>query len=254
MGNTAIVTGAASGIGLEAARDLLDRGWTVFGLDATETGIRTAEKTLANERFVAMPCDVRSADAVRSSMAMIGERAGAVNALICSAGVLRLGALSEMSVEDFDLVFAVNTRGLWLCAREAMPWLRQAAGQGGLARIVFLSSVSALRPKIESGAYGASKAAVSQLTRVLAAECAQDGILVNALAPGTVDTPMIRNQSDPAAQGAWRPSGPSPLGRVADPLDVVRVIRFLLSEDAGYVTGTTIPVDGGTQAAFVPPR
>ncbi|MDP6709055.1 MAG: SDR family oxidoreductase [Alphaproteobacteria bacterium] len=253
MGNTAVITGAASGIGLETARDLLERKWTVFGLDAAETELQQAEDTLASNRFVALPCDVRSADAVRATMARVGEEAGAINALICSAGVIRLGALSEMSVEDFDLIFSVNTRGLWLCAREAMPWLKEAA-RDGLARIVFLSSVSALRPKIESGAYAASKAAVSQLTRVLAAECAKDGILVNALAPGTVDTPMIRNQSDPERQGGWRPSGPSPLGRVAEPLDVVRVVRFLLSEEAGYVTGTTIPVDGGTQAAYVPPR
>jgi NAD(P)-dependent dehydrogenase (short-subunit alcohol dehydrogenase family) len=159
-----------------------------------------------------------------------------------------------MSVEDFDAVFGVNVRGLWLSAREAMPMLRKAADAGDLARIILLSSVSALRPKVDSGAYSASKAAVSQLTRVLAVECAGYGILVNALAPGTVDTPMVNNQNDPAKSGKWRPSGPSPIGRIAQPSDIVRVMRFLLSEDAAYVTGTTIPVDGGTQAAFVPPR
>jgi NAD(P)-dependent dehydrogenase (short-subunit alcohol dehydrogenase family) len=114
-----------------------------------------------------------------------------------------------------------------------------------------LSSVSALRPKIEGGAYGASKIAVTQLTRVLGSECAKDGILINAIAPGTVDTPMVQNAD---RSGDWRPSGPSPVGRVAEPRDIVRVIRFLLSEDAAYVTGTTIPVDGGTSAAFVPPK
>ncbi|MBL6598742.1 MAG: SDR family oxidoreductase, partial [Alphaproteobacteria bacterium] len=90
--------------------------------------------------------------------------------------------------------------------------------------------------------------------RVLSVECAPHGILVNALAPGTVDTPMVNDQSDPAKRGNWRPSGPSPVGRIAQPSDIVRVMRFLLSEDAAYVTGATIPVDGGTQAAFVPPR
>tara|TARA_Y100001934_G_scaffold170444_1_gene202312 strand:- start:645 stop:1115 length:471 start_codon:yes stop_codon:yes gene_type:complete len=156
-----------------------------------------------------------------------------------------------MAVEDFDMVFDVNVRGLWLSAREAIPFLRTAAGAGELARIVMLSSVSALRPKIDGGAYGASKIAVSQLTRVLGAECAKDGILINAIAPGTVDTPMVQNAD---RSGNWRPSGPSPVGRVAEPKDIVRVVRFLLSEDAAYVTGTTIPVDGGTSAAFIPPK
>ena len=254
MTNTAIVTGAASGIGLETARDLLERGWRVFGLDVTEPAVAGAAETLASDRFTPMACDLRDAGAVAATMAAVGSQAGSVNALIACAGILRLGPLVEMSVEDFDLVFGVNVRGLWLSAREAMGLLRAAADQGDLARIVFLSSVSALRPKIDSGAYSASKAAVSQLTRVLAVECAEHGILVNAVAPGTVDTPMVRDQSGPETRGNWRPSGPSPIGRIAQPSDIVRVIRFLLSDDAAYVTGTTIPVDGGTQAAFVPPR
>jgi len=156
-------------------------------------------------------------------------------------------------VEEFDRVFAINTRGTWLCARAAFPLLKAAAVPGSPARVVFLSSIAALRPKISSGAYAASKAAVSQLTRVIGVEWAEHGILVNALAPGTVDTPMIHAVSDPAKAGRYRPSGASPVGRIATPDDVVDVIGFLLSDSARYVTGTTIPVDGGTQAAFVPP-
>jgi 2,3-dihydro-2,3-dihydroxybenzoate dehydrogenase len=254
MTNTAIVTGAASGIGFEACRDLLERGWVVHGIDVTEDGLAKAAASFGGDRFHPQTCDLRDADAVSGVMAKIGEAAGPVNALIACAGVLKLGPLAEMSVADFDMVFGVNVRGLWLSAREAMPMLRKAADGGGLARIVFLSSVSALRPKIDSGAYSASKAAVSQLTRILSVECAPHGILVNALAPGTVDTPMVNNQNDPAKRGNWRPSGPSPIGRIAQPGDIVRVVRFLLSEEAAYVTGATIPVDGGTQAAFVPPR
>jgi NAD(P)-dependent dehydrogenase (short-subunit alcohol dehydrogenase family) len=251
MSQIAVVTGAASGIGQEACRDLLAQGWTVFGLDVTEAGLAAATDLLSNDGFHTRICDVRSAETVKSVMSEIGRCTGKINALIASAGVIRLGALAEMSVEDFDLIFDVNVRGLWLSARETIPYLRAAASAGELAWIVMLSSVSALRPKIEGGAYGASKIAVSQLTRVLGVECAKDGILVNAIAPGTVDTPMVQNADK---SGDWRPSGPSPLGRVATPEDIVRVIRFLLSENAAYVTGTTIPVDGGTSGAFVPPK
>ena len=252
MSNTAIITGAASGIGLEAARDLLARGWVVYGLDVSDTVLAAAAQTLASDHFHPQPCDLRNEDAVVSVIGQIRAEAPAVNALICSAGIAQFGSLATMSVKDFDNIFGVNVRGLWLTCRETYPALKQAAVDGGLARVIILSSVSAIRPKIDSGAYAASKAATSQLTQVLAVEWAGDGILVNALAPGTVNTPMIQSASDPAKHGNWRPSGNSPLGRVAEAIDIVRVMRFLLSDDAAYVTGTVIPVDGGTRAAFVP--
>jgi NAD(P)-dependent dehydrogenase (short-subunit alcohol dehydrogenase family) len=254
MPSTAIVTGAASGIGLEAAQDLLAKGWTVYGIDISEAALAPAARKLSAPSFHPRPCDLRDAASVAEVMHGIQNDAPHVNALIASAGAIRIGPLAEMSVEDFDTVFGVNVRGLWLTCREAHPMLQNAAANGELARVIILSSISAIRPKIDSGAYSASKAAVSQLTQVLAVEWAADGILVNALAPGTVDTPMIQAASDPTKQGNWRPSGASPLGRIAEAIDVVRVMRFLLSEDAGYVTGTIIPVDGGTRAAFVPPR
>ena len=251
---TAIVTGAASGIGEEACRDLLAKGWTVFGIDISAEALSQHSGNTAGGSFHAFPCDIRDADAVAATFAAISAQTSQVNAVVASAGVVRIGSLAEMAISDFDDVFSINVRGLWLTCRHAYPLLKAAAASGELARTVLLSSISAIRPKIESGAYSASKAAVSQLTQVLAVEWAGDGILVNALAPGTVDTPMIRNQSDPAKQGNWRPSGNSPLGRVAEARDVVKAMRFLLSEDADYVTGTIIPVDGGTRAAYVPPR
>jgi len=254
MTKTAIITGAGSGIGLEAVRDLVEQGWTVHGVDIPGSMANDVVESTSSNRFHPHFCDIRDAGAVAATMSAINLESGRVNALIASAGVLRLGPLAEMSVEDFDAVFGVNVRGLWVCVREAMPMIRRAADAGEVARIVLLSSVSALRPKIDSGAYSASKAAVSQLTRVLSVECAKHGILVNALAPGTVNTPMVNDLNEPGTRGNWRPSGPSPIGRIAQPTDIVRVMRFLLSEDAGYVTGTTIPVDGGTQAAFVPPE
>ena len=104
-----------------------------------------------------------------------------------------------------------------------------------------------------SGAYSASKAAVSQLCRIMAVEWAGSHVLVNAVAPGTVDTPMVQAVMRPGANSGYTTSGTSPLGRVAEADDIADVIGFLLSPASKYVTGTTIPVDGGTQAAFVPP-
>jgi len=158
-----------------------------------------------------------------------------------------------MRIEDFDLVMNINTRGTFLTAQQALPLLREGATPDNPSRVILLSSLAALRPKVVSGAYAASKAAVTQLCRVMAAEWAPSGVLVNALAPGTVDTPMVAVLADPGTSKGYRPSGVSPVGRIAQPEDIVDVMMFLLSDGARYVAGTTIPVDGGTGAAFIPP-
>jgi NAD(P)-dependent dehydrogenase (short-subunit alcohol dehydrogenase family) len=254
MAKTAAVTGAASGIGQAACRRLLKAGWIVFGMDNARTRLEAVARGFAGyqERFRPIQCDVADAAQVTGAFREIAATAKSLNALVTCAGVLRTGLMEDMPVEDFDLVLAVNTRGTFLCAQQALALLRAGATADNPSRIVLLSSVAALRPKIVSGAYAASKAAVSQLCRVMAAEWAPSGVLVNALAPGTVDTPMVAAVADPTASKGYRPSGVSPVGRIAQPDDVVDVMMFLLSDAARYVTGTTIPVDGGTQSAFIP--
>jgi NAD(P)-dependent dehydrogenase (short-subunit alcohol dehydrogenase family) len=246
MNKTVAITGAASGIGKAATRRLASQGWDVFALDIARIAVAP--------NITPLVCDVADAASVTTAFDRVAARAPKLDALICCAGILRIGPIAEMPVEEFDRVFAINTRGSFLCAKAAFPLLKAAAQPDAPSRVVFLSSVAALRPKISSGAYAASKAAVSQLTRVIGVEWAEHGILVNALAPGTVDTPMIHAVSDPAKAGRYRPSGVSPVGRIATADDVVDVMLFLLSASSRYVTGTTIPVDGGTQAAFVPPQ
>lgn len=249
----AVVTGAASGIGRQCCRQLLDDGWQVYALDVSASALQEVEAELqAGDRLRVLPCDVRDAGVVDAVFAEISRQVSSVNALICSAGILRTGPLMDMAIEDFDQLFAVNTRGAWLCVRAALSLLRQAASSQMPSRVVMLGSIAAIRPKIGGGAYAASKAALSRLVRVMAVELAEDNILVNAVAPGTVDTPMIASAL--AAPGkTYKPSGRSPLGRVAAPADVVAVIRFLLQPASNYMTGTWIPVDGGTSAAFVAP-
>lgn len=256
MTNIAAITGGASGIGKGTAKRLLEEGWTVIALDRDESGLAALRKDFAKHaaRIHTLTCDVASADSVTKTMSEIGRRFGRLNGLVCSAGVLKIGTLDSMSVEDFDQLFAVNVRGLWLSARESVPLLKVAAAEGQVARIVFLASISGIRHKIDSGAYAATKAAVIALTKVMAVECAASKILVNAVAPATVDTPMVRPHLQPGGNTRYRTSGTSPLGRIASPDDIAAVISFLMGKDSAYVTGTIIPVDGGTIAAYVPPR
>jgi NAD(P)-dependent dehydrogenase (short-subunit alcohol dehydrogenase family) len=255
MSKIAAITGGASGIGHGTAKRLLQERWRVIALDRDQTGLEALRKDCSayGDRLSTQVCDVTSAEAIANAFQAIGRRFGRLNGLVCSAGLLKIGALDAMSVEDFDQLFAVNVRGLWLCAREAMPLLKLAGADGGLARVVFLASISGIRHKVESGAYAATKAAVIALTKVMAVECAPSKVLVNAVAPATVDTPMVRPHLNPAGNTRYRTSGTSPLGRIAQPEDVAAVIAFLLSNDAGYVNGAIIPVDAGTVAAYVPP-
>jgi NAD(P)-dependent dehydrogenase (short-subunit alcohol dehydrogenase family) len=252
--NIIAITGAASGIGRGTAKRFLDDGWTVVALDVSEKALGDLRKEFASHgnRLVTMGCDVKSADGIKDAFGEIGRRYGKLNGLVCSAGLLRIGALDSMPVEDFDELFAVNVRGLWLSAKAAMPLLKAAGAKNELARVVFLASISGIRHKIDSGAYAATKAAVIALTKVMAVESAAHKVLVNAIAPATVDTPMVQAVMNPGSNTRYRTSGNSPLGRIAQPADMAAVIRFLISPESGYVNGTVIPVDAGTSAAFVP--
>ena len=250
----AVVTGAASGIGSDCCNDLLLHGWTVYALDRSQKALDNSATQFrqAGGRFVPMLCDVSNGVDVTRSFAAIRKQVPVLHAVICSAGIFRAGPLLEMAEPDFDALFAVNTKGAWLTARAALLLLKAGAGDGAPARIIFVASIAAIRPKVGGGAYAASKVALTQMARVLAVELAPMGILVNAVAPATVDTPMTRQLNADAGKNNYKLSGVSPLGRVAAVADVTSVIRFLLSNDANYLAGTILPVDGGTSAAFDP--
>lgn len=252
MKKVAVITGANSGIGLETCRQLLAEDWTVFALDIGSANLDAMPDSL-RERLSIYRCDVASAPDVSEVFKSISNLTTRIDALICSAGILRTSPLMEMSVADFDNVFAVNTRGPWLCARAAMPLLRErsAVTSDGPARVIMLASIAVVRPKVGGGAYAASKAALNHLVRVMSVELGGQNIRVNAVAPATVDTPMIRAVAGDGHSG-YKPSGNSPIGTVATPEDIVPVIKFLLTPASNYINGTMLTVDGGTSAAFVP--
>ncbi|MFV0296353.1 MAG: SDR family NAD(P)-dependent oxidoreductase [Hyphomicrobiaceae bacterium] len=255
MSRVCAITGGASGIGRGTVKRLLAEDWTVVAIDRAEEGLAALSEACGSHagRLQTIAADVTSEASLEKAFAGIASKHGRLNGFVGSAGLLRTGTLDTMAVKDFDDVFAVNVRGLWLSARCAMPLLKGAAAKGEIARAVFLASIAGIRHKIDSGAYAATKAAVMAMTKVWAVESAPHGVLVNAVAPATVETPMVAPFLNPGSNTRYRTSGTSPLGRIGQPEDIAAVIRFLLSEDAGYVNGTIIPVDAGTSAAFVPP-
>lgn len=251
---TVAITGAGSGIGQATALSLLNAGWQVFAIDQSSESLATLRATanVDESQLKLLTCDVSSEASVDQTFTEIGNTSVTLSGLILSAGILRTGRLEDMPSEDFDALFAVNVRGLWLCAKAAMPLLRDGATKQAPARIVNLASIAGLRHKINSGAYAATKAAVIAMTKVMAVEQAPHNILVNAVAPATVDTPMVAPHMALGSNSGYKTSGNSPLGRIAQPQDIADVILFLLSPQARYVSGTVLPVDGATSAAFVP--
>lgn len=250
---TAVVTGGASGIGQGVVERLLSQGWTVWSLDVNEHALaeQGAKYVGAQERYQYHVCDVSKPESVSAAFLAIGKQTAKLDALICSAGVVRVGSMAEQALEEIDLMLAVNVRGTLLTVRAALALLGKQASVDNPSRVVILGSIGGIRPKVGSGFYSATKAAVHVLTGILAVELGPSGILVNAVAPGTVDTPMVSEAATANPSSGFKPSGVSPLGRIARPDDIVDVIDFFLGDASKYVNGTILPVDGGTRAAFV---
>jgi len=243
-----LVTGAASGIGratcVRLARDanLAGRAARVAAVDvvppAQLDGLVTELRELGAETLP-LQGDMGTSDAPGRVVTEAVARFGGLDGLVSNAGINRPGPLVDYAVEDWDRLFAVNTRATWLLAKAAHPALRASEGA-----IVVVGSMSGTHVHAGLGAYAPSKAAVIMLARVLAQEFGRDGIRVNAVSPGMTRTGMsVRVYADP--QVAKERDELVPLGRVATPEDMAPVIAFLLSSDARYVNGHDLVVDGG---------
>jgi NAD(P)-dependent dehydrogenase (short-subunit alcohol dehydrogenase family) len=243
-----LVTGAASGIGratcLRLARDAGATG-RVARIAVVDVGPSAALDAVVTElaalgaQALPLPGDMGTVEAPARVVTEAIERFGGLDGLVSNAGINRPGALLASTAEDWDRIFAVNTRATWLLARAAHPALRASRGA-----IVAVASMSGSQAHAGLGAYGPSKAALIMLVRVLAQELGPDGIRVNAVSPGMTRTGMTaRVYADPGVAAAR--DALVPLGRVAAPEDVADVIAFLLGPDARYVTGQDLVVDGG---------
>ena len=241
-GRRALVTGGAGGIGLACARRLLAEGAEVVLLDR-----RADAPSAAGIGAAPVACDVRDPGAVAAAVTRAaGLLNGPVDVLINAAGVYRIAPLLDLTPEEWDDVQAVNLRGTFLAGRAVAAALI-AAGRPGA--IVNISSTAGLVADAAepSAHYNASKAGVLALTRQMAAEWAPHGIRANAVCPGVIDTPMLRMMDDPAAGAAYLRTG-VPQGRLGSAEEVAAAIAFLASDDASYLTGAAVPVDGGVTA------
>lgn len=246
----AVVAGSAGGIGGECVRMLLEQGWDVFGLDMRPVEPTVFETSPAG-KFIAIACDVSDEASVKQAFDAVRLHADRLHAMLCCTGILRVGPLDKMSTSDFDSAFDVNVRGSWLCGKAAVPLLEAGAGPQYPSRMIFLSSAAGFRPRLNGGAYSATKAAVNMITRAFACELAPRGILVNAVAPGPVDTPFVNQATtDGPAGTSYKPGAQSPIprGNVASASEIAAVLRFLLSNDANNFVGAILACDGGVSA------
>jgi 3-oxoacyl-[acyl-carrier protein] reductase len=237
----ALVTGGGSGIGRAAAEIFAERGGAVVVADINEAGANaTVEKIAAKgSQAEAVRCDVTCGTDVQAAVETARRVFGRLDVVINCAGILRMSLLTETTEEDWNTVLRVNLTGAFNVTKAAM---RAMEPQGG-GSIVHIASRAAIQVKEMHGAYAASKAGIVQLTKTAALEGARHGIRVNCVCPGFTDTPFTRSVHGEEVFVSW--AKVCPLGRAAQPEEIARTLLFLASDEASFVTGAVLSVDGG---------
>jgi NAD(P)-dependent dehydrogenase (short-subunit alcohol dehydrogenase family) len=244
---TAIVTGAGSkrGIGRATAHTLADAGWSVAVLDLDEASAKDAAAEVAQGRSVqavGVACDVTDEASVDSALAVLDGAAPPIGALVNNAGITSPTPFLKVTGEEWDRIFAVNVRGSYNITRRVVPGMVER----GFGRVVFLSSVSAERGGGVFGgvAYSAAKAAQLGFARALAREVGPDGVTVNSVAPGLIETDITGGKLEGERRAQLLAS--TPVNRFGTVNDVADLITFLCRPESGYITGVTYDVNGGS--------
>ena len=238
-----IVTGAGSGIGAATARRFSAEGARVVVADLSADTLAATVADLPAERTLAQPADVSRFADVEALVDATVERFGRIDVLVNNAGIAVQGMVTEASLDDWTRVLATNVSGVFHGVRAAIPHLLKTRGC-----VVNTSSVSGLGGDWEMSFYNASKGAVSNFTRALALDYGKQGVRVNAVAPSLTFTGMTEDiKADPVLLAKFAER--IPLGRGAEPEEIASVIAFLASDDARFITGVVLPVDGGVSAS-----
>jgi 3-oxoacyl-[acyl-carrier protein] reductase len=234
-----LITGGASGIGWATAREFAGRGWQVIIGDIDLEGAEAKAASIPSRTY-AVALDVCSAESVSQAFGEVEARFGRLDALVNNAGIQKWTPLADMDWSTWSRVLEVNLNGVARCLSRACALIEKTGGA-----VVNVVSIAAERGVPMRAPYSASKAAVIALTRAAAVEWAERGIRVNAVGPGYVATEMIRD----FVQSGQMPAEPIlaqiPMGRFAEPAEIAKTIRFLASDEASYVTGQVLFVDGG---------
>ena len=240
----AVVTGSSSGIGLAVVRKLVRADYMVFGLDVTEGEVPDGAQFIK--------ADVSEEKEVHAAFSRISETTSTLAAVVNNAGIQVNAKLIDTTVDQWDRVMAVNLRSVFLVTKAAYPALLKSSASA----VVNVGSVHAVGTSSGIAAYAASKGAIASLTRAVALELAPEGIRVNCVMPGAVDTPMLRDgfkrghlaESDVQSQMAEL-AARTPMGRIGSPEEIARTVLFLVSsESSSFITGQILIVDGGALA------
>jgi NAD(P)-dependent dehydrogenase (short-subunit alcohol dehydrogenase family) len=242
-GKVCVITGTASGIGAESARLFEHEGATVVGIDLD------AEQAVGGLTIAA---DVSDEEQVRAALATTVEEYGRIDVLMNNAGINPTddGSVIETSLESWQRVQDVNLRGVFLCCKHGIPYMLE---NGGGSVINVASFVAVLGAAVSQGSYTASKGAVLALSRELGVEFAARGVRVNALCPGPVNTPLLKELFAKDPERAAKRLVHVPMGRFGEPEEIAGAVAFLASSDSSFMTASTFLVDGGISGAYVTP-
>jgi len=248
-GKSIIVTGGSLGMGLACARRFAQGGAKVAIIANDQTSVDEAVTGIGPAAFGSI-ADVRSASAIEAAVAEAANRHGGIDILVCSAGIQRYGTVVDTPEDVWDDVLDVNLKGIFLASKYAIPEMKKRGG----GAIVAISSVQSYASQAGVAAYTASKGAINALVRAMALDHAPDNITVNAVCPASIDTPMLRWaadkwKGDSTAERTLENWGKGhPIGRVGKPEEVAELVAFLAGDNARFITGADMKIDGGVMS------